>query len=78
MIRCYPCADMLIFETDKRVKLFDKALRRGACIRRSNGHMYYVYEVVGISPNRWEYYLRKVVRLEDVEIIEFKSHLARR
>ena len=78
MIRCYPCADMLIFETDKRIKLFDRALWRGVCIRRSNGDLYYVWEIVGISPNWWVYYLRKVVRLEDVEIIDFKSHLARR
>lgn len=78
MIRCYPCSDMLVFESDRPIENFHRALRIGQCVRRSNGCLYYVWEIVGIYPNWWEYYLRKVVRLEDVETIEFKSHLARR
>ena len=78
MIRCYPCSDMLVFESDRPIENFHRALRIGQCIRRSNGKIYCVHEIVIISPNWWEYYMRKVVRPEDVENIEFKSHLARR
>lgn len=66
MICSFKSSDGLMFITDKPIDSFNRAMRLNRCIRRNNGRVYHISDIVIIAPNYWEYYLRDVDVIREV------------
>lgn len=66
MICSFKRADGLMFITDKPIGVFNRAMELGRCVRRNNGRVYHISDIVIVAPNCWEYYLRDVDVIREV------------
>ena len=66
MICSFKRADGLMFITDKPIGVFNLAMEIKQCIRRNNGRVYHISDIVIVAPNCWEYYLRDVDVIREV------------
>ena len=66
MICSFKRADGLMFIADKPIGVFNRAMELGRCVRRNNGRVYHISDIVIVAPNCWEYYLRDVDVIREV------------
>lgn len=56
----------LMFITDKPIGVFNRAMELKQCIRRNNGRIYHISDIVIVAPNYWEYYLLEMNNIREV------------
>lgn len=57
MICSFKISGGLMFVSDKPIGVFNHAMELQQCIRRNNGRVYLISDIVIVAPNYWEYYL---------------------
>lgn len=57
---------LIMFVSDKPIDVFNRAMGLKQCIRRSNGGIYHISDIVIVAPNYWEYYLLDVDVIREV------------
>ena len=66
MICSFKSSDGLVFVSDKPISVFNHVMGLKQCIRRNNGRVYHIRDIVIVAPNYWEYYLRDVDVIREV------------